>query len=374
MKSADRTKGLRLSWEEVAGATGDFGTIFPIVLGVAIVSDVNLSLIFLFFGIFYIISGVYYRIPIPIEPMKAIGAVVIALGLGSGEIAAAGIIIGVFFLLIAIFRGMRFIRRYIPQSVIRGIQAGLALLLLRTSLNFITGDIFFAALSVLIILIFFLAARRWKIPEISALVVLGIGICAAIVHGGIPMPGLPPVPQLIIPDLSLFLPAAWDLALPQIPLTLTNAILATSLLAYDLFRRDVPPDRLAGFIGLMNLVAVPFGGFPMCHGAGGLAAQYRFGARTGAANIVAGVMFFLFALFFTTPALLQAIPVGIFGGLLIFVALELGRHAAKTDMWIVTIAIAVLTPFAGVTVAFIAGMLLAWVVKRTGRSEINTDS
>lgn len=366
MNFADRTGGLRFTWEELAGATGDFGTIFPIVLGVAIVSDVNLSVIFLFFGIFYIISGFFYRLPIPIEPMKAIGAVVIALGLSSGEIAIAGIIIGVFFLLIAVFRGMQFIKRYIPQSVIRGIQAGLALLLLRTSINFVTGDIFFAAISVLIIICFFLASRRWSVPEISALVVLGIGIGTAVITGGIPTPGLP-IPHLNIPDLSLLVPAAWELALPQIPLTLTNAILATSLLTYDLFRREVPPDRLAGFIGIMNLIAVPLGGFPMCHGAGGLAAQYRFGARTGGANIAAGAIFLIFALFFTTPALLQAIPTGIFGGLLIFVALELGRHAAKTDSWAVTGVIALLTPFAGVTAAFISGMALAWIQIRAGK-------
>lgn len=355
-----------MTWEELAGATGDFGTIFPIVLGVAIVSDVNLPLIFLFFGIFYIISGLYYRLPIPIEPMKAIGAVVIALGLSSGEIAAAGIMIGVIFIFIAAVGGMEFIKKFIPQSVIRGIQAGLALLLLKTSINFVIEDFFFAAISVAIIIIFFLAAKRWSIPEISSLIVIGIGICVAIVVGGLPVPGLPAIPQLIIPDLSLFIPALWTLVIPQVPLTLTNAILATSLLTCDLFKREVPPDRLAGFIGVMNLIAVPLGGFPMCHGAGGLAAQYRFGARTGGANIAAGAIFIIFALFFTTPTLLQAIPAGIFGGLLIFVALELGRHAAKTDSWLVTGVIAVLTPVAGITIAFIAGLALAWIRKKTG--------
>jgi len=355
--------GLRFSLEEAAGAVGDFGTIFPIVLGVALVSDVNLSHIFLFFALWYIISGLYYRLPVPIEPMKAIGAIVIAEGLTSGEIAASGIIIGVFFLIIGVLKGMSRIRGYIPESVIRGVQAGLALLLLRTSLTFITGDLLFATISVGIVLAFFIAAPRLGIPDISALVVVAVGIGAGLLMHG--MPALTPftLPTLILPDPALLAPTAWHLVLPQIPLTLTNAILATSLLTADLFRKEVEPDRLSRTIGVMNLVSVPFGGFPMCHGAGGMAAMYRFGARTGGASVIAGGILLIFAFFFATPEMLEIIPVGIFGGLLIFVAIALGRHSAKTDSYPVTVLIAVLTLVMGITVAFIAGMALAWAEK-----------
>ncbi len=355
---------IRFTLEEIAGGLGDIGTIFPIILGVALVSDVNISHIFLFMAAWYVIAGLYYRLPIPIEPMKAIGAIVIAEGLSGGEIAAAGIILGVIFFLLGVFGGMERIRKWIPQSVIRGVQAGLALLLLRTSLGYILTDLSFAVLSIAIILAFFVLANRTRLPDISALVVIAIGLGAGILTAGFPPLRFIPLPYLIIPTAADFVAGAWTLVLPQIPLTLTNAILATSLLTIDLFGKEVKPDRLSRTIGLMNLVSTPLGGFPMCHGAGGMAAQYRFGARTGGANIAAGLFILAFALLFAPPEVLTLIPLGIFGGLLVFVGIELGKHSIKTDSYIVTAVIAILTLAVGLTVAFIAGMVLAYALQR----------
>jgi MFS superfamily sulfate permease-like transporter len=118
----------------------------------------------------------------------------------------------------------------------------------------------------------------------------------------------------------------------------------------------------------MNLISTPLGGFPMCHGAGGLAAMYRFGARTGGANIVAGIFILIFAVAFAPPEVLTLIPFGVFGALLVFVALELGKHSAKTDSYLVTAVIAVLTLVIGLTVAFIVGMVLAYLLERRGRA------
>ena len=91
------------------------------------------------------------------------------------------------------------------------------------------------------------------------------------------------------------------------------------------------PKKFSTTIGLMNLISVPFGGFPMCHGAGGLAGQYRYGARTGGANVYAGLIFIILALFFTSPQVLSIIAVGVLGALLVFVGIEMGRHSLKTD-------------------------------------------
>jgi MFS superfamily sulfate permease-like transporter len=348
--------------EELAGSMGDFGTIFPIVLSVALVSNLNLPLIFIFFGIWFIIAGVYYRLPIPIEPMKAIGAIVIAEGLSADEIAASGIIIGIFFLFMGLIRGIGRIMEYIPTSVIRGVQGGLALLLLKTSFSFIIEDFLFAGISLGIIAFFFVVSRRSAIPDVSALIVIALGIGVGIIQSGWPGFQSIPIPILYIPNPSTLAYAAWHLTVPQIPLTLTNAILATTLLTHDLFEKAIEPDRLSRFIGLMNLISTPFGGFPMCHGAGGLAAQYRFGARTGGASILAGIILFGFASFFSSSDLLQAIPIGIFGGLLIFVVIALGTHAIKTESYVVTGLIAIMTPLFNVTIAFIAGMALAYLL------------
>ena len=363
-------RGIRFTLEEIAGAVGDFGTIFPILLGVAIVCpDVNISHFFLFFAAWFIITGLYYRLPIPIEPMKAIGAIIIAEGLCGGEIVASGIIVGAIFLVLGLVGGMTWLGDRIPKSVIRGVQAGLALLLLRTSFGYIVSDVLFAAFSIAIILAFFIASQRTRVPDISALLVLLIGLAAGVVTQGMPPFRLMPLPELIIPALPDFIAGTWDLVLPQVPLTIANAILATSLLTYDLFpKKGVDPDRLSRTIGAMNLVSTPLGGFPMCHGAGGLAAMYRFGARTGGANIIAGIFILIFAVAFAPPEVLTLIPFGVFGALLVFVALELGKHSAKTDSYLVTAVIAVLTLAIGLTVAFIVGMVLAYVLERRGRA------
>jgi hypothetical protein len=112
----------------------------------------------------------------------------------------------------------------------------------------------------------------------------------------------------------------------------------------------------------MNLTAVPFGGIPMCHGAGGLAGQYRFGARTGGANVYAGMIFIVLALFFGSQAVLGLISGGFYGALLVFVAVEMARHGIKTDSYIVTGLIAVLALVSSMTLAFIAGLLLAYLL------------
>ncbi|MCK4964480.1 MAG: putative sulfate/molybdate transporter, partial [Dehalococcoidia bacterium] len=149
----------RFNVQEIAGAVGDYGTLIPIVLGVAIVSNVNLGYILLFFSIWYILTGLYYKMPVPVEPMKVIGAIVIAEGLSSGEIAASGIILGVLFLALGFFKGMKFIRDKVPSNVIRGIQLGLALILIETSFNFISGDYLLAIISIVIIILFLIAGK-----------------------------------------------------------------------------------------------------------------------------------------------------------------------------------------------------------------------
>jgi len=360
---------IRFNVHEAAGSVGDFGTILPIVLGVALVSDISLGTVFLFFTVWFVVAGIFYRLPVPIEPMKAVGAVVIAEGLAAPEIAASGIIIGVIFLLLGITKSMGAVQKYIPQSVIRGVQLGLALLLLKTSFGFVVSDLLWAAGGIAIILLFWIGNKRWSIPDVSALVVLFIGIGAGILAFGALPPFALPLPHLIIPGWGDFTFAAWQLVLPQIPLTLTNAILATSLLTIDLYRNEIKPDRLSTTIGIMNLVSCPLGGFPMCHGAGGLAAQHRFGARTGGACIIAGIILFGFALFFASPEMLTLIPIGIFGALLIFVAIALGEASLKTESYLITAVTGILAIIFSMTIGFLAGLALAYILAQFSKEK-----
>ncbi len=359
---------MRFNLSELAGSLGDFGTIVPLVLAVALVSDVNARYILLFFGIWFIITGLYYRLPIPLEPMKAVAVIVIAGSIGSGEIAAAGLILGVIFLLLGYGRFFSIIEKWVPQSVVRGIQLGLALLLFRSSYTFVVQDPAFFLLGIAIITCFYLLSRFRSVPDLSTIVVIGVGLVAGIVLYGLPPVSLIPAPQLIVPLPADFSSAFATLVLPQVVLTITNAILATSLLTKDLFAQDVPPRKFSTTIGLMNLVSVPFGGFPMCHGAGGLAGQYRYGARTGGANVYAGIIFIVLALFFTSPQVLSIIAVGVLGALLVFVGIEMGRHSLRTDSLIITLIIGILALVSSMTIAFIVGMVLAcgagWMKQR----------
>ena len=353
---------LRFNLSELAGSLGDFGTIIPLILAVALVSDVNARYILFFFGIWFILTGLYYRLPIPLEPMKAVAVIVIAGSIGSGEIAAAGLILGVIFIVLGYGRFFAIIEKWVPQSVVRGIQLGLALLLFRSSLGFVVKDPTFFLIGIAIIAVFYLLARYRSIPDLSTIVVIGVGLIAGIALYGVPPISFIPAPHLVIPLPTDFSSAFSTLVLPQVVLTITNAILATSLLTKDLFGKDVEPKKFSTSIGLMNIFSVPFGGFPMCHGAGGLAGQYRYGARTGGANIYAGLIFIILALFFSSPQVLSIIAVGVLGALLVFVGIEMSRHSFKTGSLLVTVIIGILALVSSMTLAFIVGIILAYIV------------
>jgi hypothetical protein len=364
---------LSFSLSELAGSLGDFGTIIPLILAVALVSDVNPRYILLFFGIWFILTGLYYRLPIPLEQMKAIAVVVIAGGVTgavtSGEIAVAGLVLGIVFLVLGYGRFFEIIGRWVPESVVRGIQLGLALLLLRASAGFVIQDPVFFGIGIAIILGFLILVRYRQVPDLSSICVIAAGFIGGVLLYGIPPVSLIPPPHLVIPVPSDIPSAFATLVLPQLVLTIANAILATSLLTKDLFGKDVPPKKFSTTIGLMNLTSVPFGGFPMCHGAGGLAGQYRYGARTGGANIYAGLIFLVLALFFTSPQVLSIIAVGVLGALLVFVGIEMGRHSLKTESLLITCTIGILALVSSITLAFIVGMIAVygygWIKKKT---------
>jgi len=368
MVSQNPATPMKFSLSELAGSLGDFGTIIPLIIAVALVSDVNTRYVLLFFGIWFILTGLYYRLPIPLEPMKAIAVIVIAGGISSGEIAASGLILGVIFLVLGYGHVFEVIDRWVPQSVVRGVQFGLALLLFKASAGFVVKDPFFFILGIAIVIVFLVLFRYRRVPDLSSLCVIGVGLAGGLLLNGIPPVSVIPAPQLVIPLPMDFSSAFSTLVLPQVVLTIANAILATSLLTKDLFSTDIPPKKLSTTIGLMNLTSVPFGGFPMCHGAGGLAGQYRYGARTGGANVYTGLIFIFLALFFSSPQILSIIAIGVLGALLVFVGIEMARHSLKTESIVVTGIIGVLALMSSLTIAFIVGMICAYIIRWSGRS------
>ncbi|MGE3180289.1 MAG: putative sulfate/molybdate transporter, partial [Phycisphaerae bacterium] len=316
---------------EISGSLGDLGTFIPLLVGMVVACGLQLSPTLILTGFMNILTGLMFGIPMPVQPMKAIATIAIAEGLSETEILAAGIITGGVVLLVGAFGVIDVLQRRLPRAVIRGIQLALGLKLLTNGVTMIRGSAddsaVGATLGIICCVIILLLQRRPRWP--AALIVFGIGlVVTGWTHAG-HLPHLVLGPDWRLPNLAA--EAAWRegglrAAVPQIPLTLLNSVVAVCALSADLFpRRPASPRRVAISVGLINLIACPLGGMPACHGAGGLAAQYRFGARTGGSVVFLGAAKILLALLFGNSLLnwLQLYPTAVLGSLLAFGGLEL---------------------------------------------------
>ena len=348
---------------EAASAAGNFGTVLPLLFGVVLATGLSPGPALLLFGLWYVVAGAVYRQPIPIEPMKAVAVVAIGGGIGSGEIAAAGIILGVLFLSLGLLGWISPITSRIPVPVTRGVQLALGLLLARAAVGYATADPTLTFLGLGVVLAFWLLRQRVTVPDFSAILVLAIGVGLGVLGGAAPSVTLP-VPMPVIPAPTDWVPALLVLVAPQALLTLTNSIAATELLARDLLPRAPRADLLSRMIGAMNLGSVPFGGIPICHGAGGLAAQYRFGARTGWSNLFAGLILIALAFVAGSPATVALFPAGLLAALLLVVALTLVRHGFQTSSPVPTATVALVSLVSSLTVAFVLGWFVAWGMGR----------
>jgi MFS superfamily sulfate permease-like transporter len=185
------------------------------------------------------------------------------------------------------------------------------------------------------------------------------------------------MPQLVVPSW----PEVWRsfevAVLPQLSLTLTNAVIVTASVAREVFPSAgaVASERhLALSSGLANVLLCPFGAMPMCHGAGGLTAQYRFGARTGLAPIIFGAVLLVLAVGFAghAAALFALIPIGAVGSLLIFAGTDLAISRRLFDgkpscLWVIgatALVTVILNPALGLVLGWVAELIRAAIVRR----------
>jgi len=359
-----RPTTLHQALAEISGSLGDFGTILPLTFGMILATGVPAGPVLLLLGLWHLFAGVVYKTPIPVEPMKAIAVLVIAGQADSRTMAAAGLILGLLFLSLGATGWVSAIVERIPEPVTRGIQLGLALLLVRSGLQYAIPDPYLAVLGVAIILFFTLAHRFSRLPDLSAIAVLVTGACLGIVLHGLPAWGLPFSFGLTIPGTGDWAVAAGSLVVPQVILTLTNSIAATVLIAGDLFKSEISPRRVSTSIGIMNLVSAPLGGIPVCHGAGGVAALYRYGASTSVANFIAGTVLIVIAIFSADHGIVTLFPVGLLGSLLFFVAVDLARSGLKTTSFPSTLVTGIVSVATSMTIGFLAGVIV-WLIQRS---------
>lgn len=350
-----------LAWNEVTGAIGDSVTVLPLVVAVGVLTDLSLAVMLLWFGVFQIVWGLHYGVPISVEPMKALAALVVAGTITTGEFLLAGVLLGAVLLATGVSGTLGRVGRYIGRPVVRGIQFGVALVLLETGVRIGVADLQLAGLAVGVAL----APIALGYRNLTAVVVVAVGGLIAGLRTGVPSPALPPADGLfLVGSASPTLPAL-EATVAQLAMTIGNAALAASVLLSDYFDRDVSPDRLATSMGAMNLLALPFGALPMCHGSGGIAGKYVFGARTAGANVVLGVAYVAVALL--AVGLVAAYPISMLGVVLSLVGLQLGRTSIqRAEAYPLVVGIGVLGVIVDLGAAFVVGVLSSLALRRRG--------
>ena len=287
------------------------------------------------FGLFYVASGVFYGVPIAVQPMKAASAAVLVEPMAPAAIAGAGLVIGAVFLILGVTGVVSRLARILPKTIAAGLQLGLGLSLAGLGLRLVGKQVW---LGVAISALMLVLMRYRRAPV--ALIAIVVGIAAGQALGlAPPFPTLHiglHLPHLTIPTWAQVIHGTEYAVLPQIPLTLTNAIIVTAALSRQLFPNEQHPvneRNLAITTGLGNLLAAPFGGYLMCHGAGGMAGHFRFGARSGTAPVLIGSVFIVLGVVFGSDgyALLKTIPDAVLGGLLLFSGIELALAARLQD-------------------------------------------
>ena len=367
--------GNRYNLSEWAGAFGDFGTLIPFIVGYVSIMKLDPLGILVMFGVFLIVSGLYYKTPIPVQPMKAIGGAAItqATLITSGAVWAAGLFTGFFWLILGLSGTLKYVAKIAGKPLIRGITLGLGFKFIIDGTALMKSDMIvaFAAL----VLTFVLLANK-RIPAMFALLVLGIAV-SLVRDPGIWGELAAIRPAFRLPEFSLGV-LSWQevvtgvlvLAIPQIPLTLGNAIIAVTEENNRLFpERRVNEKKMAVSQGMMNLIAPVLGGIPVCHGAGGLAGYVRFGARTGGSLVILGCIFLLLGLCFSNSVLLlfNLIPSCVLGVILFFAGLELAVSARDVGPETGDYYILLVTAGFGIWnmgIGFLAGLVMQEMVKR----------
>ena len=373
-KLYENVKLLRFDRHEISGSLGDMGTFIPLLVGMASLNGLNIASALFFAGVFNVITGITFGIPMAVQPMKAIAAVAISQGLTTNEILSAGIVTGLIIFIFGITRIIELFNRIIPLSVVRGLQLGIGLQLLIKGFTMVLStkhffgydSISIGILSgVLVLLLFF--SRR--IP--GAIVVFVLGLLFLFLKSPNSFSSLKfdvYIPHFVSLSWSDFANGTLKAAIPQLPLTTLNSVIAVCALSWDLFPNKGADTREVSIsVGLMNLIGCWFGAMPMCHGSGGLAGQYRFGARTGGSVVFLGVIKILIGIFLGGAALrlLASYPMSVLGVLLIFSGMELALVTrdvkTRTDHFVMIMTTAAIIALSSTAIGFVVGLSLSYL-------------
>ncbi len=324
----------RFNLSELAGAFGDLGTLIPFVLAYVSILKMDPASLLLGFGATLIGAGFYYRTPFPVQPMKAIGAAAVTqtagvVALTPAMVVGAGMATGAIWLFLGTTGLAKRVSLWVPRPALLGVIMGLGFSFMLEGIRMMSERWAIAA-SLLVLTLILLA--RSRIPAMVVLLIVGA------IYSITTQPAL--ATELSKISVGVRLPAfAWPslgwqdiwmgtllLALPQLPLTFGNALIAITEENNRLFPdRSVTERKVALSTGILNLWSSALGGIPMCHGAGGMAGHVKFGARTGGASIMLGAILLIVALFFGDSAgtLFRLFPPPALGVILFLAGAEL---------------------------------------------------
>jgi len=374
--ATDRPPAGRRLLGELAGGVGDWGLLLPLAIALVTLNGLDATVVFAGVGLTYVVTALAFRVPVPVQPLKAFAAAAIALDLSAETLAAGALLMAGVMVLLAVTGLAGWLAERFPQVLVRGIQAAVALLLAKAAIDLarsgnwdglpaIDPAVSFA-LATLACGLLFAAGRGSRVP--GSLVVLAGGVGIGLAVAGLPEVGIGPgSPTLQVPGGDAFATALTALVLAQIPLTFGNSIVATADAEREYFGERasrVTPRRLAASIGAANVFAGFAGGLPVCHGAGGVTAHYKLGARTWLATAMGGSLLVALGLIFgsSLPGLLQLVPPGVLAGMLMFVAIQHGMLAARlkdNGDRAIAVVVGVVTLAAGnLAWGFLAGVVL----------------
>jgi len=327
---------------EWSGSCGDLGTLIPFVVGYITIVGIDPQAVLLSFGGAAIATGLYFRTPMAVQPMKAIATAAIAQAgvVTIGMVWISTVLTAFLWLVLGVTGAVSFIARLTRKPVVRGLTLGLGLTFIVEGARLMRDAPILAAIGLAITL---LLLAQPRIPAMVVLLVYGVGISlwsdaglwqdlvAARPALRLPTPTWPTVstPELV---RAVFL-----LVLPQAALTVGNAVLATAEEHNRLFpEREVTVRELAFDHAALNAFAATIGGVPMCRGAGGMAGHIRFGARTGGSLVILGVTLLILALVFSesVAVLFRLFPPAVLGVILLLGVLELaGAKGSHFEGW-----------------------------------------
>lgn len=338
---------------DVSGSVADLGVFVPLAAALVIVNGLDAGAVLLAAGLLLLLAGAVFRVPFPVQPLKALTALAVAQELSPEVIHAAGLQVGLILILLHVTGLADRLSALFTLPVIRSLQFAVGTLLALSAFRLArdppvvferpasaTVGLALAAVTLLVVAV--AAHRRW---HLLIVVLLGLGTVASWITT---RPDLGEIrlhaPELGVPSFAVFGTAFVLLVIPQLPLTYGNAVVGVSHLAREVFgerARRVTPGRVALSCGFGNVVSALAGGLPMCHGSSGLTAHIRLGARTAGMNILLGGSFVVLGLIFSDQvlSLFALLPVWVLAGFLAYAGIRHAMLVLDLTRWTLAVAL-----------------------------------